>query len=94
MSAFLVRFFDKFTKKDTPVEGALGAAFVTSPNNISLIDNTSSATYTYFGEAPSGSSESSPVWVMSRMTNATGNTYPISGNLLKAWSNRLSETYS
>lgn len=70
-----------------------GAALVTeTPTGITLIDDT--GTYTYIGKAPSGSATSSAVWTIRRITNATGSTYPVSGNALAAWDNRASETYA
>jgi len=72
-----------------------GAGLVTDPNIIYLIDNTTTAGYTYFGSAPSGTATSAASWVMSKMTNATGNTYPVTGGGLAIWDNRAtSVTYS
>lgn len=72
-----------------------GARHVTDPNIIYLIDNTTTAGYTYFGSAPSGTATSAAAWVMSKMTNATGDTYPVTGGALAIWDNRAtSVTYS
>lgn len=71
-----------------------GATAFVEPNLIYLQDNTTTAGFTYFGSAPSGTAEVSALWTMSRMTNSTGNTYPVSGGGLATWSNRASETYA
>jgi hypothetical protein len=56
-----------------------------------------SATVTYFGQAPAGSSESAEVWLISRATT-TGNVTKtewsdVNGGLRFAWANRASLTY-
>lgn len=71
-----------------------GAACVTSPNWQSLIDDTSSATYTYFGSAPADTLFATDAWQVRRMTNATGSTFPVAGDALIAWNNRVTATYN
>lgn len=76
------------------IELTAGAVPVTDPNTINLIDDTSSATYTYFGSAPADSLFASAVWQVRRMTNSTGSTFPVAGGALIAWNDRLTATYN
>lgn len=83
---------DSVTGIATWQEGINGAACVTDPNTINLIDN--AGTYTYFGTAPEGSLFSAAVWQVRRMTNATGSTFPTAGGVLTSWNNRATTTYN
>ena len=72
---------------------AEGAALVSeSTSGIRLIDDT--GTYVYMGSAPSGSATSASVWKIRRITSATGDSYPVSGEALAAWDDRATETYA
>ena len=62
-----------------------------------IIDNTTSATYTYIGEASPGSSSAAgtaaPIWRISRITVANGTTEWASSKFDQIWDNRASLTY-
>jgi hypothetical protein len=60
-----------------------------------LMDDISSATYTYFGEAVPGSVTSAAVWQLSQMTKATGDIYyAAAGAFSQIWDNRTSVIYA
>lgn len=69
-----------------------GAALVTDPNTINMIDSTTTAGYTYFGTAPLDSLFTAVVWTVRKMDNATGSIYPSTGGALTAWSQRAGTT--
>jgi hypothetical protein len=55
----------------------------------SLMDDTTSATYTYFGSAIPGLATSAAVWQIARMTVATGDFYyAAAGAYSQIWDNR------
>ena len=62
---------------------------------IMQVDNTSSATYTYIGEAEPGSLGTAAVWRIMQVTNANGSiAYADSGNFSQVWNNRTGLTYA
>lgn len=58
-------------------------------------DDTSSATYTYFGEASPGTAEADDEWRISRMTNSTKSIlWAGGGKFVNVWNDRASLSYS
>jgi len=85
---------DSTSGKPIQQKSTNGAAFVADPNTINLIDNTTTAGYTYFGTAPADSLFASVVWQVRKMTNSTGSTFPTVGGALIAWNDRATASYN
>lgn len=65
-----------------------------SPVYVTKIDDTTSATYTYIGEAVPGTGTDASKWRVQRITNASGNIdWARGGSFNQIWDDRTSLVY-
>ena len=71
MSTFLMRYYDRFTKKDTPVSGIDGSLQTSSPT-YDLAPIYEAGGYKYFCEAVPGTALATAAWKITRIKTADG----------------------
>ena len=75
--------------------GIRGGTDVVDVALTTLIDSTTTAGYTYVGEATPGTPTSAAKWRISRITDASGSVYfATGGDFDQVWDNRASVSYS
>lgn len=94
MSSMLIEYVNGTETGRKFLKGTNGALHVADGALTTLIDSTTTAGYTYIGEAVPGTATSAASWRVARITDATGSMYYAGGQFDQIWDNRASLTYA